>query len=199
MLNISYKTSSILLALAILSGLMAWFLDHWHHDPFQGIKINAESYGINITVNRYDELGKPEYSIISPYLIHSDKNKQTIFQRPIMILFNKTAEPWHISANQAISTEDFSFVTLKGTVHLEQKLGLKNNGLMISTNVLYLDSKRQIAYTYEPIELIEQGTDGSKMIIRAKGALANQKTGQISFLSKTKVLFTPANSYNGAQ
>ncbi len=157
---ISYSSSKIslfLLFIAAITAGFAWFFHEKNQNPFFHIKINPQSFGYEIMVKRFDNQGKILNSLVSPSVInYADKNL-TIFNKPNLYVFSENQQPWHISGNQAIVTQNTQ-VQLKGNVILKQDKGKNNSAIEILTNQLELNTETQTATTDQPLNLFNMAT-----------------------------------------
>lgn len=185
------KTFIILFFFAVISAGSAWFFYEKFKNPLAGLSFEPESYGQNIIVQRFNEKGTLIQELSCPYIeIYNQKDK-VVFYKPSVNVFTANQQPWQISADKAFATLNFEHILLENNVIFSQSAGLNNNSVTVLTSQLVLNTTAQTAYTDQPVTLVEEGKNNSKVTLQAKGVEADQKTGRIKLMSNIKIQYLP--------
>lgn len=184
--------SIILIVIAAISGALYYYT----YQPSQPFHLSAanlpDSFADNVNVARYDATGTLASILTTPHVIHFSKDDSTEFLNPHIILYNKTEEPWLITAKQGRSENGFNLIHFQTNVKLHQDAGKNNNDITIMTSALSLDNKAQTAYTNQPVTMIEKANGTNDVIIiHSIGVYAEQKTGIIKLLSHLQGTLIP--------
>jgi len=184
--------SAILLFIAILTGSLLYYAEQ-PSSPVPHFDTNLpESYAQNVSIIRYDATGALASTMFTPRAVHYTNDNSTQFFKPRIILFDKTQEPWQISAERGTTHQGFDVIDLQNNVYLHQPAGKQNNDITIASNLLTLNNTKQTAYTNQPVTMTEKANTTNNVItVKSVGVYAEQKTGVVKLLSHAQGLFLP--------
>lgn len=144
-----------------------------------------ESYMINATMTRMNEdTGLPEDQLYSPYVVHYLEGDKTDFNQPVMVIYQETGEPWHLSSDQGQATYGVNTIKLWGNVVLVQTAGPQNPAMTIKTTAATIFPKDQYAVSDQPLTAEQPDKN-----LKAVGMHAYFKTGIIDLLSQVQGVF----------
>lgn len=127
-------------------------------------------------------LGTLKSILNSPHLQHFAKDNRLHIQTPDFLVYDQKQVPWHITAKIGDYYENKeAYLRLQNNVVVKQLPGPDSKGTEIHTTLLDYYPSTHLAKTKQPVVVYQEGT-----IIHSVGMIANLKTSNIDFLSKTQ-------------
>lgn len=143
----------------------------------------------NLNSLNFDKNGDVEMNLITPQMQYNSYSKNAIMSNPHIIVYQANTAPWIITADNGHVLKNFSIFKLIGNVILNQGPSAKTESTTITTSELTLHLNSHIAKTEQNITFTQVGTDHSQITVNAKGAMANQKTGEVKLYSNTQGVY----------
>lgn len=151
--------------------------------------VNPDVFIENLNSLNFDKNGNVEMNLMTPLMQYNSYSKNAVLNTPHIIVYQTDSAPWIITADNGNVLKNFSIFKLIGNVKLNQGPTAKTQGTIITTSELTLHLNSHIATTKQNITFTQVNTDHSHITVNAKGAMANQKTGEIKLFSNTQGVY----------
>lgn len=168
------KGSSLLVALlpeqrprwrtiALLVTIVATVALLWHSDneppiPAQDSELRGDSepdsFVVNALYTSYDQQGSVKIQFVSPRIEQFEANDYAIMVEPQATIQGQPgSEPWQLTAKHGKLRDGNSQLELEGDVRIVRQIGERS--AILSTSVLTLDNRTNVAYTDAPVEIVD--------------------------------------------
>lgn len=178
---------SILLAISII--LSGWsFLKSNHSDNVvvTDTENRPDAFMENVSALVTNRDGKATLKIESPKMIHYHNNDMTYIEKPHIIIYRQTSEPWHINSDFAKATKGIDQILFWDNVVIRHEPDEGNPETTIKTATLTVFPHDQIAKTEDKITLLQPNTS-----VYGIGLLANMNNGSIKLLKEARGDYAP--------
>jgi len=132
--------------------------------------------------------GLPTLKVQSPKMVHYQLNDSTDIEKPHIIVYRDSPEPWHIHAEYAKATHGLDQIVFWDHVLIFHKSDPVHPTTTMRTSTLTVLPNQQIAKTADPVLLLQPDTT-----IHAIGMLANMKEGTVKLLSEARGDYVPSS------
>lgn len=181
-------SKNFLLSLILLLGLaLSWWLIRNNFEIHNSIAANQpntpDQYMLQMDYTRFNSLGKLQDKIYAVKIIHFQNQDSSLLTQPRLLSYTNEYN-WDITADHGTSINGNEQILLKDHVIIKRLTVADNSLMVIKTSSLTAYPYKQMALTNQPVT-VEQPDS----IINSVGMIANLKTGNIKFLSKTKGIY----------
>jgi lipopolysaccharide export system protein LptC len=189
-MSISYKNTIISLTMVIVVGLIAWttIQSYSHKGPIKTRNTSLpDAYMEDIVALTLDKEGKPKMKLITPKMVHYPENDTSLITSPQLTVYQKSPDPWFITANHAKAMQGVDLVHFWENVIIHQPAGEDHPATYIKTSSLTVYPNKKLAQTVDLITLNQPN-----LRVFSKGMQANMDTGNIKLLSETRGEYVPS-------
>ncbi len=155
-------------------------------------KFNPDVIIEKLTSFNYDKQGNLSVKLTTPMMKYNSFTQKAVLTKPIIIFYqNKQTNnaPWVITADTGTMTQQPKIYKLMGNVVLNQGATPTTQSTQITTSELTIDPVQNIAQTKQVINFVQTDKNNSKVSVTSKGAIANQKTGEVKLLSNAQGVY----------
>lgn len=180
-----YLINGLLLILAIVS-FYAWyqFKITANTNP---AAIAIDAFAIDIEATQFNVLGQKRGEIQTPKLVHFTDGDSSLLTTPHVILYSQNNKaPWVISSRTGKTFDGTKKIDLIDNVVIHQPQGSQNTDTTITTSLLHIFPKAQLANTDQLVTLIQPGI---KITSMGMNAYLDQK--RVTLLSQARGLYDP--------
>ncbi|HEV8078913.1 MAG TPA: LPS export ABC transporter periplasmic protein LptC [Marinobacter sp.] len=149
--------------IALLATVIATVALLWHSDnelpiPTQDSELRGDSepdsFVVNALYTSYDEQGSVKIQFVSPRIEQFEANDYAIMVEPQATIQGQPgSEPWQLTAEHGKLRDGNSQLELEGDVRIVRQIGERS--AILSTSVLTLDNRTNVAYTDAPVEIVD--------------------------------------------
>lgn len=149
--------------IALLATVVATVALLWHSDnelpmPAQDSELRGDSepdsFVVNALYTSYDEQGSVKIQFVSPRIEQFEANDYAIMVEPQATIQGQPgSEPWQLTAKHGKLRDGNSKLELEGDVRIVRQIGERS--AILSTTVLTLDNRTNMAYTDAPVEIVD--------------------------------------------
>lgn len=130
--------------------------------------------------------GTPSFKVTTPKMIHYASNDSTDIQKPNVIIFRQSPNPWHIKSDYAKATQGISQILFWSHVIIQHEADKENPTTTMQTDALTVYPEKQTARTDLAITITQPDA-----IVHATGMLADMNDGTVKLLSKAQGEYVP--------
>ena len=136
---------------------------------------------------QFDVLGQKQGELDTPKLLHFVNNDSSVLTTPLLTLYSKDHKsPWVISSQTGKTFNGTEKVDLIDNVVIHQAPSSQNQDTTITTSLLHLFPKQQLASTDQSVTLVQSGVK-----ITSIGMNAYLDKKQVTLLSHARGLYDP--------
>lgn len=154
-------------------------------DKDKNAKDDADFFMRNVEYTQFNEQGKVQTQIQTPYIVHYQQSKTYTFDKPILLIHSTDNKLWHISSNQGIGRNDGVEIVLTQKVNLNQyssdDIVAQQPLIKVLTEQANIFPHENLAYTTQPLTITQTG-----MTVNAVGAKVDLQTSIIKLLSQVQ-------------
>lgn len=183
-----YFINALLLLLAIVS-FLGWY--HYTANPGNS-KTTAmiDAFAIDIDGMQFDDLGQKQGELKSPKLLHFASDDSSLLTTPYLTLYSKDNKaPWTITSKTGKTFNGTEKVDLIDNVVIHQPTSAQNQDTTISTSLLHIFPKQQLANTDKSVTLVQSGI---KITSIGMNAYLDQK--HVTLLSQARGFYDPTKA-----
>lgn len=193
MLSQSWR-NLIYLSLLIFCIFAAQFLHHQMSSTKKTHEKNAPDFFIqNLMVKQFNENGKLNYTLHAEHLTHFEAKNHSYLSQLTVFSYPDTHSqqqaPWKITALKGEAWYGSDDLLLKHHVKIEELSPQKTPSLTLTTNALSIFPKKNLAYTAEPVTIIQPG-----LSFHAVGMRIHFKKKKIEFLHQSQGIYDAASN-----
>ena len=183
-----YFINALLLLLAILS-FLGWY--HYTAKPKHTETTNViDAFAIGIDGTQFDIMGQKQGELKSPKLLHFASDDSSLLTTPYLTLYSKDNKaPWTITSKTGKTFNGTEKVDLIDNVVIHQPTSAQNQDTTISTSLLHIFPKQQLANTDKSVTLVQSGV---KITSIGMNAYLDQK--HVTLLSQARGFYDPTKA-----
>lgn len=183
-----YFINALLLLLAVVS-FFGWY--HYTTNPGKA-KTTAiiDAFAIDIDGMQFDVSGQKQGELKSPKLLHFVSDDSSLLTTPHLTLYSKNDKaPWTITSQTGKAFNGTEKVDLIDNVVIHQPTSAQNQDTTISTSLLHIFPKQQLANTDKSVTLVQSGV---KITSIGMNAYLDQK--HVTLLSQARGFYDPTKA-----
>ncbi|MDX1902441.1 MAG: LPS export ABC transporter periplasmic protein LptC [Gammaproteobacteria bacterium] len=185
-LSLQKLTISLLLGIAITLSVCS-ILFSKHNAVSNKDNPNQPDAFINQVVSTtFSRMGTPILIIQSLSMTHYANNDTTYIDKPHVIVFRRSPQPWKVDALHALATHGMHTIQFSDHVVVFHAADAEATTTTLLTEALTIFPETQQAQTNLPVTIKQPST-----IMHGVGMLSNLKDGTIRLLSQTRGEYVP--------
>lgn len=183
-----YLTNGLLLILAIVS-FFGWY--QFKANPKTSQPAAAvDAFAIGVEGVQFNPLGQKRAEMQTPKLLHFTDQDSSILTTPYLVLYSQNNKaPWIISSQTGKTFNGTRKIDLIDNVVIHQPSGAENTDTVITTSLLHVFPKNQLANTDQLVTLVQSGV---KITSKGMNAYLDQK--RVTLLSQARGLYDPTKA-----
>jgi len=181
MFSLRNSIFSALLIMALLLSGWSFFIIYHPHSAIQEDLGKPDAFMEDVIATFIDKQGKPTLKIAAPKMSHYMENDATKIVKPLLTLYRKSPQPWHLTADHARTLQGISQIFLQDNVIIDHPGDDQNEKTTLLTPSLIVYPEKQLALTEDPVIINQPNTK-----IHAVGMNADLSSGAIKLLSQTQ-------------
>ncbi len=183
-----YFINALLLLLAIVS-FLGWY--NYTGNPGNAkTTAKIDAFAIDIDGMQFDVLGQKQGELKSPKLLHFANDDSSLLTTPRLTLYSKDNKaPWSITSQTGKTFNGTEKVDLIDNVVIHQPTSAQNQDTTISTSLLHIFPKQQLANTDKSVTLVQSGV---KITSIGMNAYLDQK--HVTLLSQARGFYDPTKA-----
>ncbi len=189
MLTKKYYFINVLLLLLATLSFWGWY--HYTTKPKHTETTSIiDAFAIGIDGTQFDVMGQKQGELKSPKLLHFVDNDTSLLTAPLLTLYSKDNKtPWTISSKTGKTFNGTEKVDLIDDVVIHQPTGAQNQDTTITTSLLHIFPKQQLANTDKSVTLIQSGI---RITSIGMNAYLDQK--HVTLLSQVRGSYDPTKA-----
>jgi LPS export ABC transporter protein LptC len=154
----------------IILSLMIITIKLIHRDANNTRRTAIKSFIHDTTIKKFNASGQNEYTLISPFMINSNKPDQSIATKPILHLQSPLNTLWLIKANKATSISQHHQLILTGNVFCHRKKNQQHPSMTLKTQYLIYNTISQEIFCPTHTTILQAGvtTEFANVTINTK-------------------------------
>ena len=183
-----YLINGALFILAILS-FFGWY--QFKSNPKTSEPAAAvDAFAIGVEGVQFNILGQKRAEVQTPKLLHFTREDSSLLTRPYVVLYSENNKaPWIISSQTGKTYNGTRRIDLIEDVVIHQPAGSQNTDTVITTSLLHVFPKDQLANTDQSVTLVQSGI---KITSKGMNAYLDQK--RVTLLSQARGLYDPTKA-----
>ena len=154
----------LLLTLVSITGFLLWSASQYSPENISAAQIKTQqkqesfdAFAKEIVSVQYNNLGEKKYQLAAPSLRHYNKNNLTLFNSPVLDMYNDGDYPWIITADHARSIEGLQEIKLTDNVQVSGAQTKDYKGSLLTSDKISYYPDSNLASTKEPVKIIQPG------------------------------------------
>lgn len=185
-----YLVNGLLLILAIVS-FFAWYQAK-PTDKTTQPAVMVDAFATEVESIQFNELGQKRAEVQTTKLWHFAREDSSLLTKPRLTLYSADRKaPWVVSAKTGKTFNGAQRIDLIDDVVIHQSSSTNNTDTLITTSLLHIFPKKQLATTDQLVTLVQAGV---KITSIGMNAYLDQK--HVTLLSQTRGFYDPKKALN---
>ena len=187
-----YLLNGLLLILAIVS-FFAWYQAKSNDKTMQPV-VMVDAFATDVESIQFNELGQKRAEVQTVKLWHFTREDSSLLTTPRLTLYSANGKaPWIVSAKTGKTFHGAQKIDLIDNVVIHQGSSINNTDTLITTSLLHIFPKKQLATTDQLVTLVQAGV---KITSIGMNAYLDQK--HVTLLSQTRGFYDPKKAQTSA-
>lgn len=185
------KNSMLSFGLLLAIGFSSWLIlmsNNFRHSHAQQDQHLPDAFMEGVVAVIMNKQGTPSMKIMTPKMTHFASDDTTQIEKPTIIVYRDSPNPWIINSDFAKTTQGTSQINFWNNVVIHHDADKDNPTTTMQTTALSVFPDKQTAETNQAVTIKQPDTT-----VHAIGMLANMNDGTIKLLSQAQGEYVPTS------